>query len=936
MDLNGGNDNENFNEEEYLEQGRGSSIGQFFDGFFSGFNSNDVSALKNIKRNEPIVNRDGESEDSSGKKSNSSQKSSIDDGNKDKSNDSKSSSKPKSDDLSKSVNEPKNKNSLKSDLKSKSIKEIPISLKLKIYLIIAGIIVIIFSIVFLAVLFSSETQMSAMSTYFGVAEQETSSGANDGLYTDEQYHLDENGNEMTDEEIIEYLNENTNCPNTYWTRFGDWISRFFSKKINNVCSFVRYVKNKTEEYEEDYGIKVDKSLVIGTVLFGYDSKVEKEYLDSVPGDYDVGSSANHYENLEDMLNSGMLSVEDLDSIIEHIMFHDDYTYYKWNIRDVPVDPENPSKGTIKVGYCDATKVDKHYYSLDLWKITMRYGADLADEYEYKKNRLTEWNSTDGECKGEVAPAGYDILDASYDVANNYFKKVGRPESDLSRYLKSADVNTKTKDDLYYSYTTGFAYTKFPYYYQGISNSNTNIEYDDIFTPKQIEKIILEIVDRKLYLNEVLMLDDLDNSFGSIGGNKINGIITGANCMEFLTEQLNDIQVEIKDCDGVSYGTTSMEDYVIGVAYAETSIGSGNVDDYALTQMVSSISYALARDNNYSKGSTISVRSGNCWQAYCAPLKGCNAVKAHQSCGSVGACTSYIPGTIGNSNSKRALNSSEYSRAQSLYQTAINYLLIKDGSIFKANYVSSVQKKWKELAMSGYSFTEILKETYGSDGAELIECGGSSSSSSSESVDSEEETTNKVGNKSHGKYTNVSPNKGKYYGFAYSSGENNSISIAPEWKEANLTTVSSNCSSANWNKEYTVHVDAADNFKKAFSGVCDILSNGVKISNGKVCKYSLSDLSGGGTFNEVKTTSGSIALESYGLVQDWNYSKSQYNGNLDTYNNFINSIGGEENCENINYILYKYAYEPAGFNWGGNYQRKGNSGIFNPKRFEIRY
>lgn len=934
MDSNGGNDNENYNGEEYLEQGRTSTFGQFSSGLNSAFNSADVNALKNIKRNEPIAKKNASSNQDDKKKNDSLKKPGIDDENKKENNSSKSDSKLKKNGSSKSTNNSKN-SKLKSDLKSKATKEIPLSLKLKIYLIIAGIIVIIFSIFFLTALLSAETQMSAMSTYFGVAEQETSSGANDGLYTDEQYHLDENGNEMTDEEIIEYLNENTNCPNTYWTRFGDWISRFFSKKITNVCSFVRYVKNKTEEYEEDYGIKVDKSLVIGTVLFGYDSKVEKEYLDSVPNDYDVGSSANHYENLEDMLNSGMLSVEDLDSIIEHIMFHDDYTYYKWNIRDVPVDPEDPSKGTIKIGYCDATKVDKHYYSLDLWKITMRYGADLADEYEYKKNRLTEWNSTDGECKGEVEPAGYDELDESYDEANNYFKKLGRPESDLSRYLKSADVDTKTKDDLYYSYTTGFVYTKFPYYYQGVPNSNANIEYDDIFTPKQIERVILEIIDRKLYLNEVLMLDDLDNSFGSIGGNSINGIITGANCMEFLTEQLNDIQVEIKDCDGVSYGTTSMEDYIIGVSYAETSIGSEKYDDYALTHMVAAISYALARNNNYSKGSTITVRSGDCWQAYCAPLKGCTAVKAQQSCGSVGACTSYIPGIMGTSNVKRALTNNEYSRAQTLYQTAINYLLVKDGSVYKADYVSSVAKKWKELAKSGYSFTEILKETYSSDGAELIEC-GSSSSSKNDSTDSEEETTTKVGNKANGKYTNVSPNKGKYYGFAYANEGNNSISIDPKWKEANLTTVSSNCSAASWNNEYTVHVEAADNFKKAFSSVCDILTDGVKISNGKTCKYSISDLSGGGTFNEVKTTSGSIGLEAYGLTQDWNYSKVQYNGNLDTYNEFINSIGGEESCENVNYILYKYAYEPAGFNWGGNYQRKGNSGIFNPKRFEIKY
>lgn len=926
MNSNGGNENYN---DEYVEQGQSSNFDQFSAGMGSAFNSADINALKNIRRNE-AVGRHKDTDNSNNKTGDSLKKPSIDDGKKP--DDLKSNLKSDTGAGASGGSKVSDKlSNLKGATKGSIKDKIPMSVKLKLYLVLAGIIVIILIISSLAIIFSSDTQMSAMSTFFGVAEKETSEGANDGLYTDEQYQFDENGNEMTDEEIIEYLNQNTNCPNTYWARFGDWISMFFSRKITDVCSFIRYVKNTMEEYEEDYGIKLDKSLVIGTVLYGYDSRVEKENLDSVPGDYDVGTSANHYENLEDILNSGMLSVDDLDTIMEHTMFHDDYTYYKWNIREVLRNPNKPESGTIKVGYCDATKVDKHYYSLDMWKITMRYGESIADEYEYKKNRLTEWNSTDAECKGETVPAGYDILDASYSEANAYFKKLGKPESDLSRYLKAADVDTKTKDNLTYSYTTGFVYTKFPYYYQGISNSNTNIEYDDTFTPKQIEKMLLEVIDRKIDLNAVLMLDDLDNKFG---GNSIHGIVTGANCMEFLTEQLNDIQVEIHDCDGVSYGTTSMEDYIIGVSYAETSIGSGSVDDYALTHMVAAISYALARNNNYSKGSTISVRSGNCWQAYCAPLKGCNAVKANQQCGSsVGACTSYIPGPP---SMKRALNSSEYSRAQSLYQTAINYLLVKDGAVYKADYVSSVANKWKQMALDGYSFTEILKETYGDDGAELIECGGSSGSNTQDDNTQDTDTDTKVGNKTNGKYTNVSPNKGKYYGFAYANEENNSISIDPTWKDANLTTISSDCSSAGWNNQYTVHTKAADNFKKAFSNVCNILTNGVKISNGKTCKYSISDLSGGGTFNEVKTTSGSIGLEAYGLTQDWNYSRSQYNGNLDTYNEFVNSIGGEENCENVNYILYKYAYEPAGFNWGGNYQRKGNSGTFNPKRFEIKY
>ena len=244
MDSNGGN--ENYNEEEYVEQGQSSSFGQFSAGMGSAFNRADINALKNIRRNEAIGKRRDEV-NSDNKTRDSLKKPSIDDGKKPEKDSSKPNLKPKIG--SNGGNTSDKLSDLKDAAKGAIKSKIPTSVKLKIYLALAGIVVMIFVIAFLTVLFSSDTQMSAMSTFFGVAEKETSEGANDGLYTDEQYQFDANGNEMTDEEIIEYLNENTNCPNTYWTRFGDWISRFFSKKINNVCSFVRYVKNKNEEYE---------------------------------------------------------------------------------------------------------------------------------------------------------------------------------------------------------------------------------------------------------------------------------------------------------------------------------------------------------------------------------------------------------------------------------------------------------------------------------------------------------------------------------------------------------------------------------------------------------------------------------------------------------------------------------------------------------------
>ena len=53
MDSNGGN--ENYNEEEYVEQGQSSSFGQFSAGMGSAFNRADINALKNIRRNEIII-----------------------------------------------------------------------------------------------------------------------------------------------------------------------------------------------------------------------------------------------------------------------------------------------------------------------------------------------------------------------------------------------------------------------------------------------------------------------------------------------------------------------------------------------------------------------------------------------------------------------------------------------------------------------------------------------------------------------------------------------------------------------------------------------------------------------------------------------------------------------------------------------------------------
>ena len=149
---------------------------------------------------------------------------------------------------------------------------------------------------------------------------------------------------------------------------------------------------------------------------------------------------------------------------------------------------------------------------------------------------------------------------------------------------------------------------------------------------------------------------------------------------------------------------------------------------------------------------------------------------------------------------------------------------------------------------------------------------------------------------------------------------------------------------NWNKDYQVNTQAVDNYKKAFKNICDILTNGVTLSNGITCNYTINDLQGGETFAQRKSINGVPNDISYGIVQDWNYYKEYViNGktykpysnerNVEEYNEFVKALGNEEHCKNINYILYKYAYKNAGFMWDGSSK---NASTFNPMHFYVKY
>jgi hypothetical protein len=318
-------------------------------------------------------------------------------------------------------------------------------------------------------------------------------------------------------------------------------------------------------------------------------------------------------------------------------------------------------------------------------------------------------------------------------------------------------------------------------------------------------------------------------------------------------------------------------------------------------------------------------------------KGCHGQTANLNCGGF-KCTSYIPGPPTNT----PVASASLIATYKAYYNEQKDLLVRNkttGQVANTSYVSTVQNKWKDMALQGMNYTQIVQEYYGPD-YEVVQC----STYETESHEISPEQSQEVGNGITPDYKKIAPDKGKFYGYSYNDKSKQEIEINPVWINANITPVNSNCSEANWNETYQVNTQAVDNYKTAFKNVCNILTNGVTLTNGTTCKYTINDLQGGETFAQRKTLSGSINDISYGIVQDWNYYKEYVikgkvykpygsERNVKEYNEFVKALGNEEECTNINYILYKYAYKDAGFEWGG---KDKNSSTFNPMHFYVKY
>lgn len=836
-----------------------------------------------------------------------------------------------------------------------------IKLKIKIALILIGIAAAAF-ILFFAVSFIAwgfDKIWGSIASFFGVSEADsrevTTIDEADGLLTSEEYMINPStGEQYTTEELVDYLKSDGTCKTTTLNKIVDWFDSLFDDEYRDYCGYYRYISKYIEKKEEKYSVTLDRGLIVSSLFYGFASQIDySDYAKNVDLEKvdEITNAYHHYDSLTSIIEAkGVLNKNNVTTMIDASMLDESHTYYTWEVEDKTDDDGNVTK---KTGKCVANDADYAHYSALKWSILMRFGEEAATMYEDELKYNHSFNSSDDECKmgmtddelkERIKGSSEDdsitiVIDSSVRTANNKFANQ-REASDLSPFEQKANTETSTADyfdsyqDLELTYRNGFAFKNFPSFEKAFDSQYIELSYDYVVTPKQIEEVIQNILYNKTDVNYYLNYTDLDsNTYSQIGN-----YVIGANCEPYLTAAPDAIQVKVTDCDGSYIRTTSFKDYIMGVAYGEVS-DSG--DNYVLSEMVAAISYSLHRRNNYLKGSTITMRSGNCDQVYCPMGEGCTSRKANLSCGSF-KCTSYYPG---GGNYHRAASQSLQEKYANYYETAKNYLVVSNGKPHSAHYVSSIQLGWKEKANRGMPFTQIIQEEYQDEGAQLIKCGAENETSTDDEI-TEQPPGTKVGNVATADYPSVSPDYGKFYGFAYNEEpEGRDITINPEWKKANIGTIKSNCPSVNWSQSFSINKAANTNFSNALKNICNLLTNGVTLSDGKYCKLSVSQLKDGGTFVSRKTSSGNYSLHAYGIAQDWNYSlKITYNGKTYApyasqgastkaeYDRFVAALGKEESCENVNYILWKYAYQPAGFTWGGDWGANSWDGM----HFQVKY
>lgn len=229
---------------------------------------------------------------------------------------------------------------------------------------------------------------------------------------------------------------------------------------------------------------------------------------------------------------------------------------------------------------------------------------------------------------------------------------------------------------------------------------------------------------------IVVIEDAANGGGKTG-TRCNYELKGV--IESGTVSLNDVQVELINCDGTPsdytiLGTVDFEKYVIGVALAE--IGSSSPDEAIKAQIVAARNFALTRNSGMCPGSPSTCFYGYNVNSNTIRMRACEADQVYWDYTKDnyredrGSISLYSPEVDASSGVlwHSALSDERISEINTLAEEVRGVVLLDDKDyVLKTPYNASVSVQFQNDAKEGKDYQEILSRQYGSDNFHTSVC-----------------------------------------------------------------------------------------------------------------------------------------------------------------------------------------------------------------------
>ena len=336
-----------------------------------------------------------------------------------------------------------------------------------VILIGVGIFLLLF--IFYAILEGSDIGYSSLDMKYGV----TSDDAYNIFGNDDEYKLGMSTSEI--DNIYDTKNHTLKCETGF---FASLANVFGIYNLKNPCEFSTYIRNLTQNAERKYNITtISPGDLLSTLYYAYASQiVDDDGNNTIPTDSGKldetdNSSISEFDAISILFSNGIYDKGDISDLLDnYILIKDKYPYYRYEKETTEeTDDAGSDEEDTEEKYVCKEHTMANVVSEDKFKLYLRYGSKVSEEYEKVISYKEALNYTSSECTDDFYKKNGNLTDT--DITK--FKNVYVPNSDLIESESNLEEDTDREEKfakafinvngINYTYEDGFIYKTYPRY-----------------------------------------------------------------------------------------------------------------------------------------------------------------------------------------------------------------------------------------------------------------------------------------------------------------------------------------------------------------------------------------------------------------------------------------------------------------------------------------